>query len=122
MHIMGGYLPPLYAAVWTAAAAPAVIQSVRSTKKTIAEKRSTLLLLGVAAGFCFVLSALKMPSVTGSTRTRPAWVSARSCSDRGPWSSSALSCSLSRRSACPWRHHDLGGQRFSMAIVGSFTA
>ena len=67
MHIMEGYLPPAYCAIWFAAAAPAVVQSVRSTRKTIAEKRSSLLLLGAAGGFCFVLSALKLPSVTGSS-------------------------------------------------------
>ena len=67
MHIMEGYLPPLFCAVWTAASAPAVVQSVRSTARIIAEKRSSLLLLGAAGGFCFVLSALKLPSVTGSS-------------------------------------------------------
>ena len=67
MHIMEGYLPPLYCAVWTAASAPAIVQSVRSTARIIAEKRSSLLLLGAAGGFCFILSALKLPSVTGSS-------------------------------------------------------
>ena len=123
MHIMEGYLPPVYAAVWTAAAAPAVIQSVRSTKKTIAEKRSSLLLLGAAGGFCFVLSALKLPSVTGSS-SHPTGIGLGAVLF-GPWVMILVGTIVLTFQALLLGHGGittLGANVFSMAIVGSFVA
>jgi cobalamin biosynthesis protein CbiM/cobalt ECF transporter T component CbiQ len=123
MHIMEGYLPPLYAAVWTAAAAPAVIQSVRSTKKTIAEKRSALLLLGAAGGFCFVLSALKLPSVTGSS-SHPTGIGLGAVLF-GPWVMVLVGTIVLTFQALLLGHGGvttLGANVFSMAVVGSFVA
>ncbi len=123
MHIMEGYLPPLYAAIWTAAAAPAVIQSVRSTKKTIAEKRSSLLLLGAAGGFCFVLSALKLPSVTGSS-SHPTGIGLGAVLF-GPWVMVLVGTIVLTFQALLLGHGGittLGANVFSMAIVGSFVA
>jgi cobalamin biosynthesis protein CbiM/cobalt ECF transporter T component CbiQ len=123
MHIMEGYLPPVYAAVWTAAAAPAVIQSVRSTKKTIAEKRSALLLLGAAGGFCFVLSALKLPSVTGSS-SHPTGIGLGAVLF-GPWVMILVGTIVLTFQALLLGHGGittLGANVFSMAIVGSFVA
>jgi cobalamin biosynthesis protein CbiM/cobalt ECF transporter T component CbiQ len=123
MHIMEGYLPPLYAAVWTAAAAPAVIQSVRSTKKTVAEKRSALLLLGAAGGFCFVLSALKLPSVTGSS-SHPTGIGLGAVLF-GPWVMVLVGTIVLTFQALLLGHGGittLGANVFSMAIVGSFVA
>jgi cobalt/nickel transport system permease protein len=67
MHIMEGFLPPLWAAIWFAVAIPFWVIGVRQIAKLIAEKPETRLLLGVAGAFSFVLSALKIPSVTGSS-------------------------------------------------------
>jgi cobalamin biosynthesis protein CbiM/cobalt ECF transporter T component CbiQ len=123
MHIMEGYLPPVYAAVWTAAAAPAVIQSVRSTRKTIAEKRSSLLLLGAAGGFCFVLSALKLPSVTGSSSH--ATGIGLGAVLFGPWVMVLVGTIVLTFQALLLGHGGittLGANVFSMAIVGSFVA
>ncbi|ODU05641.1 MAG: cobalamin biosynthesis protein CbiM [Pseudonocardia sp. SCN 72-86] len=66
MHIAEGYLPPLHAAAWGAAAAPFVIWGGRAVVKQVRENPESKLLLGAAGAFCFVLSALKLPSVTGS--------------------------------------------------------
>lgn len=66
MHIMEGYLPVEHAAGWAAASAPLVYVGVRRAGKLLAEKPSARLLLGAAGGFAFVLSAMKLPSVTGS--------------------------------------------------------
>ncbi|MBF0423653.1 MAG: energy-coupling factor ABC transporter permease [Magnetococcales bacterium] len=66
MHIMEGFLPPLHAAVWSAAALPFVIAGVRKAGRILREKPETRLLLGACGAFAFVLSALKLPSVTGS--------------------------------------------------------
>jgi cobalt/nickel transport system permease protein len=67
MHIMEGFLPPLWAAFWFAVAIPFWVVGLRRIKRLIAEKPETRLLLGLAGAFAFVLSALKIPSVTGSS-------------------------------------------------------
>ncbi len=123
MHIMEGYLPPLYAAVWTVASAPAVVQSVRSTARIVNEKRSSLLLLGAAGGFCFVLSALKLPSVTGSS-SHPTGVGLGAILF-GPWVMVLVGTIVLAFQALLLGHGGittLGANVFSMAIVGSFVA
>lgn len=67
MHIMEGFLPAAHAAGWTAAAAPFVLHGVRTIRGQIREHPETKLLLAASGGFTFLLSALKLPSVTGSS-------------------------------------------------------
>jgi cobalt/nickel transport system permease protein len=67
MHIAEGYLPPLHAVAWTVAAAPFVVHGARAVVRRVREDPDTKLLLGAAGAFAFVLSALKIPSVTGSS-------------------------------------------------------
>lgn len=67
MHIAEGYLPPLHAAAWTVVAAPFVVHGARAVVRRVREDPDTRLLLGAAGAFTFVLSALKIPSVTGSS-------------------------------------------------------
>ncbi|NJQ01656.1 energy-coupling factor ABC transporter permease [Streptomyces zingiberis] len=66
MHIAEGFLPPWHAAAWTAAAAPFVVHGARSLTRLVREHPGNTLLLGASGAFTFVLSALKIPSVTGS--------------------------------------------------------
>lgn len=66
MHIAEGYLPPVHAAAWTVVAAPFVVHGVRALVRQVHEDPESKLLLGAAGAFTFVLSALKLPSVTGS--------------------------------------------------------
>ena len=66
MHIMEGFLPIEHAVGWTLASAPFVAYGIRAVNKRIKENPEQRMLLGVAAAFTFVLSALKLPSVTGS--------------------------------------------------------
>jgi cobalt/nickel transport system permease protein len=66
MHIMEGFLPLAHAAGWWAAAVPLLAGGVRSLSRLVREKPAARLLLGAAGAFVFVLSALKLPSVTGS--------------------------------------------------------
>jgi cobalamin biosynthesis protein CbiM/cobalt ECF transporter T component CbiQ len=123
VHIMEGYLPPLYCAAWYAAAGPAVIQSVRSTAQIVNEKRSSLLLLGAAGGFCFVLSALKLPSVTGSS-SHPTGIGLGAILF-GPWVMVLVGTIVLMFQALLLGHGGittLGANVFSMAIVGSFVA
>ncbi|MBT1191803.1 energy-coupling factor ABC transporter permease [Rhodococcoides kroppenstedtii] len=67
MHIAEGFLPPVHAAVWTCAAAPFVVHGARAVVHQVRENPRSRLLLGAAGAFTFVLSAIKMPSVTGSS-------------------------------------------------------
>ena len=66
MHIMEGFLPPAHAIGWAAASLPFLAFGLRSVKRTLATHPEQRMLLGVAAAFAFLLSALKLPSVTGS--------------------------------------------------------
>jgi cobalt/nickel transport system permease protein len=66
MHIAEGYLPPLHAIAWGAASAPFVVHGVRALVREVRANPESTLLLGAAGAFTFVLSALKLPSVTGS--------------------------------------------------------
>lgn len=67
MHIAEGFLPVSHAVAWTCVAAPFVIHGATQVHKQIKDKPESGLLLGAAGAFTFVLSALKIPSVTGSS-------------------------------------------------------
>ncbi len=67
MHIMEGYLPVEHAVGWSLAALPFVLWGVRSVTRQTRDNPEAKLLLGAAGGFCFLLSALKLPSLTGSS-------------------------------------------------------
>lgn len=66
MHIMEGFLPVDHAVGWFAASAPFVAVGVVRLKRIVRERPEARLNLAAAGAFAFVLSALKMPSVTGS--------------------------------------------------------
>ncbi len=66
MHIMEGFLPPFWAVLWYVFALPIIAYGGYKVKRKIDEDPKSKSLLAVAGGFIFVLSALKIPSVTGS--------------------------------------------------------
>lgn len=66
MHIMEGYLPVEHAAGWFAASTPFVVAGAVRLKRIVNERPQAKMTLAAAGAFTFVLSALKMPSVTGS--------------------------------------------------------
>lgn len=67
MHIMEGFLPLGWAIFWWVVALPFWIIGFLRVRKLIQQQPEQRLLLGLAGGFIFVLSALKIPSVTGSS-------------------------------------------------------
>jgi cobalt/nickel transport system permease protein len=67
MHIAEGFLPPAHAVGWTVVAAPFVVHGARAVVREVREHPESTLLLGAAGAFTFVLSAIKLPSVTGSS-------------------------------------------------------
>lgn len=66
MHIMEGYLPPKFCIIWGVICLPFIIAGYLSIKKTLSEYRRSITILAMAGAFVFVLSSLKIPSVTGS--------------------------------------------------------
>jgi cobalt/nickel transport system permease protein len=66
MHIMEGFLPSPWWQLWFIISAPFLIIGLYQLKRLFNEKRDTIPLLAVAGAFVFVLSSLKLPSVTGS--------------------------------------------------------
>lgn len=67
MHIAEGFLPPIHAAAWYAIATPFVVHGARRVAHEIREHPEHRLLLGAAGAFMFMLSAIKLPSITGSS-------------------------------------------------------
>lgn len=67
MHLSEGLLPLPHAAAWSVAAWVSVTRGLRSLRTLTARRPEARLLLGAAGGFLFVLTALKLPSVTGSS-------------------------------------------------------
>ncbi|MBE6486589.1 MAG: energy-coupling factor ABC transporter permease [Methanosphaera stadtmanae] len=66
MHIMEGYLPPMWCAIWLIISAVVVIYGIMQIKKYTAENDEAMPLLALSGAFMFILSSLKMPSVSGS--------------------------------------------------------
>lgn len=66
MHIMEGYLPLAHCILWMVICTPFLVIGLLNIKKTLGEDRRTLMLLALTGAFVFVLSSLKIPSVTGS--------------------------------------------------------
>lgn len=66
MHISEGFLPPQWCLLWYVVAIPFIAWGVKSIKKQTSQNSKIKILLGVAGGFTFLLSALKLPSLTGS--------------------------------------------------------
>ena len=66
MHIMEGYLPGGACIAWGALCVPFVLAGLFSIKKALTENPQLLTLLAMSGAFIFVISSLKIPSVTGS--------------------------------------------------------
>lgn len=66
MHIMEGFLPVGWAVFWWVVALPFFLLGLRSLTRITRDEPELKLLLALAGAFSFVLSALKIPSVTGS--------------------------------------------------------
>ena len=66
MHIMEGFLPSPWWQFWWLVSLPFLVLGLSQLRKMVRENREALPLLAVAGAFVFVLSSLKLPSVTGS--------------------------------------------------------
>jgi cobalt/nickel transport system permease protein len=66
MHIMEGFLPWYWCVFWYALALPVVAYGIIQIKKITDKNPESKPLLAVSGAFIFILSSLKLPSVTGS--------------------------------------------------------
>lgn len=66
MHVMEGFLPFKWCVFWYALSLPFFIAGLLSIKRIINTNLKFKMLLVFAGAFVFVLSALKIPSITGS--------------------------------------------------------
>ena len=66
MHVMEGFLPGPWWQIWFVVSIPVILYGMNRLNKLTTEKRDVLPLLAVAGAFIFVLSSLKLPSITGS--------------------------------------------------------
>lgn len=123
MHIMEGFLPQDHAFAWLAVVMPFIAWGIKKIGMTIKHNPERKLLLGLAAAFIFVLSALKMPSVTGSSSH--ATGVGLSAILFGPAVSSVLSGIVLVFQALLLAHGGIstwGANTFSMGVAGAFVA
>jgi len=119
MHIAEGFLPPLWAAFWFVVSAPFVALGLRSIARQVRGSPQVKLTLGMSGAFAFVLSALKLPSVTGSS-SHPTGV-ALGAILFGPLAMAVLGTIVLLFQAIILAHGGLttlGANVFSMAVVG----
>ena len=67
MHIMEGFLDPVWCVVWFVIAAPFVVFGAKKIIELIREHPEHKMTIALAGAFIFLLSSLKLPSVTGSS-------------------------------------------------------
>lgn len=123
MHIMEGFLQPGWAIAWGALTIPFVVLGMFSIKKTISLHPRLKILLAMAGAFAFVLSALKLPSVTGSS-SHPTGVGFGAILF-GPTAMAVIGVIVLLFQALLLAHGGLttlGANTFSMAVVGPFVA
>jgi len=123
VHIMEGFLPVEHAVGWSLASLPFVAWGLLSVRRRLREQPEQRMLLGVAAAFSFVLSALKLPSLTGSS-SHPTGVGLGALLF-GPLAMVPVGFVVLLFQALLLAHgglSTLGANLFSMAVVGPFVA
>ena len=119
MHIMEGFLPVKWAITWWVIFIPFFVVGLKNITKVVKEHPKKKLLLALCGAFVFVLSALKIPSVTGSC-SHPTGVGLASILF-GPSATVVLGTIVLLFQALLLAHGGittLGANAFSMAIVG----
>ena len=123
MHIAEGMLPKPWAFGWMAVCVPFVVAGFFSIKKKVAQNPKAKVLLAMCGAFAFVLSALKIPSVTGSC-SHPTGVGLGAILF-GATATTVLGLIVLIFQALLLAHGGittLGANVFSMAIVGPFVS
>jgi cobalt/nickel transport system permease protein len=116
---MEGFLPWQWCVVWYLVALPCLALGIWQLKKVLSLDREALPLLGVVGGFVFILSSLKLPSVTGSC-SHPTGTGL-SAIFFGPWITSVMGVIVLLFQALFLAHgglSTLGANTVSMGIAG----
>lgn len=119
MHIAEGYLPINWCLLWGAVCIPFVVAGFFSIKKRIDAAPRAKILLAMCGAFAFVLSALKIPSFSGSC-SHPTGVGLGAILF-GPLTMAVLGLIVLLFQALLLAHGGLttlGANTFSMAIAG----
>jgi cobalt/nickel transport system permease protein len=120
---MEGFLPGLWPIVWYVLSIPVVVYGIIKIKKVAEEVPDSKALLAVSGAFMFILSSLKIPSVTGSC-SHPTG-NGLGAAIFGPAVVSVLATITLIFQAFLLAHGGittLGANIFSMGIVGPFAA
>jgi cobalt/nickel transport system permease protein len=123
MHIMEGFLPSPWWQIWTIISLPIVAYGVYKLTKLTKKMPEVKPLLALVGAFVFVISALKLPSVTGSS-SHPTGTGF-SAILFGPPITSAITVIVLVFQALLLAHGGLttlGANIFSMGIVGPVIA
>lgn len=123
MHIMEGYLPVSFCISWGILCIPFLVKGYLTIKKTVSERRKTLIILAMVGAYAFVLSSLKMPSITGSS-SHPTGTGLGAILF-GPSTMSVLGLIVLLFQAILLAHGGLttlGANTFSMAVAGPFVS
>lgn len=123
MHIAEGFLPVAHCVGWGLVSAPFVIHGARAVITESRANPESKLLLAAAGAFTFVLSAIKLPSITGSS-SHPTGTGAGALLFRPPVMA-FLGTVVLVFQALLLAHgglSTLGANVFSMAIVGPWAA
>ena len=67
MHIMEGFLDPIWCALWFIVAIPFVVLGAKKIVELVREHPEQKMTVALSGAFIFLLSSLKIPSVTGSS-------------------------------------------------------
>lgn len=121
MHIMEGYLPPMWSLIWFVIFLPFFCHGLWQIKKILAANPENKTMLALSGAFIFIISALKIPSVTGST-SHPTGVGLGT-SMFGPAVISVLGTICLLFQSLFIAHGGLttlGANAFSMAVVGPY--
>lgn len=123
MHIMEGFLPVGWAIFWWVVFLPFFVFGLRELNRIAKEHPELKLLLALAGAFTFVLSALKIPSITGSS-SHPTGTGLGTVLF-GPLTMTVIGSLVLVFQALLMAHGGLttlGANAFSMAVVGPLVA
>ncbi|SFA47761.1 energy-coupling factor ABC transporter permease [Anoxybacillus pushchinoensis] len=123
MHIMEGFLPWHWALVWWLLFLPFFFVGLRTMTRIVKQQPEMKMLLALATAFTFVLSALKIPSVTGSS-SHPTGTGLGALLF-GPFVMTVIGTAVLMFQALLLAHGGLttlGANAFSMAVIGPFVA
>ena len=116
---MEGFLPWQWCVFWWLVALPCLALGIYRLNRVLKADREALPLLGVTGGFVFILSSLKLPSVTGSCSHPTGTGLSAICF--GPWITAVIGTIVLLFQALFLAHgglSTLGANTVSMGIIG----